>query len=103
MSISSQRLSKGQNLPKNLNQQGADFKKIVNDVSALAGRVSKLEISEYEGADKHNAKNGDQWVRIDPASNWGRLIAMMGLGFCILSAPKSQTARLRTQTSIGVI
>ena len=103
MSISIQRLSKGQNLPKNINQQETDFKKIENDISALAGRVSNLEISEYEGADKPNAKNGDQWVRIDPASNGGRLIAMMGLGFCILSAPKSQTARLRTQTSIGVI
>ena len=48
MSISIQRLSKGQNLPKNLNQQNTDFKEIVNDVSALAGRVSNLEISEFD-------------------------------------------------------
>lgn len=68
MSNAIQRLSKGQNLPKKLNQQGTDFEKIENDISALAGRVSNLKISEYEGADKPNAKNGDQWVRIDPAS-----------------------------------
>ena len=103
MSNAIQRLSKGQNLPKKLNQQDTDFKRIVSDISALDGRVSNLEISEYEGADKPNAENGDQWVRIDPVSNGGRLMAMMGLGFCVLSAPKAQTARLRTQTSIGVI
>ena len=132
MSNAIQRLNKGQNLPKKLIRQDDASVKIGDDVASMRHRVDQVEtqlletvqvipqsftteqkaqarqnigvnIVEYFDTDKPNAALGDQWVRVDSASNGGALNMVYGLGLCICSMPTKQTARLRTQSSIGVI
>ena len=81
MSNAIQRLNKGQNLPKKLNQKDTGFKKIENDISALSipfktfAAVGELDRYQYAGRSlRSNTANAASTI-VMPAVAGGRWYA----------------------------